>query len=116
MYKRALSNFRCSGHCLMIEKGRHLNLDEDYRYCPVCLHNGIRIVEDEIHFLLVCPLYSNLRKELFATQWQTNFVCQRSFYNINKNKRNMGQLSKYIYKAIELRTMHIQPDPIQSRL
>jgi len=40
----------------MIEKGRHLNLDADYRYCPVCLHYGVRIVEAEMHFLLVCPL------------------------------------------------------------
>jgi len=55
----------------MIEKGRHLNLDKDYRYCPVCLHNGIRTVGDEMHFLLVCPLYNNLPKELFKTQWQT---------------------------------------------
>jgi len=79
MNKRDLFNFRCSGHCLMIEKGRHLNLDKDSRYCPVCLHNVIRIVEDEMHFLLVCPLYNTIRKELFPTQWQTGhfiILCQ----------------------------------------
>jgi len=51
----------------MIEKGRYLNLNKDYRYCPVCLHNGMRTVQDEMHFLLVCPLYNNLQKELFPT-------------------------------------------------
>jgi len=72
----------------------------------------------EVHFLLVCPLYNNLEKKLFPTQWQTNLVCQLSFYNImsDKNKRNIVQLSKYLYKAFELRNMYIQPDPIQSRL
>ena len=104
MYKRAMSDLRCSGHCLMIENGRHFNLDKEYRYCPVCLHNVIRIIEDEMHFLLVCPLYNTLRTELFPAQWQTNCVCQRSFYNImsDKNKRNIVQLSKYLY-AFELR-------------
>jgi len=102
----------------MIEKGRHLNLDKEYRYCHVCLHNVIRIVEDEMHFLLVCPLYNTLRKELFPTQWQTNFVCQRSFYNImsDKNKCNIVQLSKYLYKTFELRKMNTQLDLLQSRL
>ena len=39
-------------------------------------------------------------------------------YNImsDKNKRNNVQLSKYLYKAFELRKMAIQPDPIQSRI
>ena len=44
-YKKALSNFRCSGHCLMIEKGRHVNIDRDYRFCPLCLRQNIYSVE-----------------------------------------------------------------------
>ena len=52
MYNIPLSNFICSGHYLMIEKGTHLHLENDYRYCPVCLHNWIRTVEDEMLFLL----------------------------------------------------------------
>ena len=102
----------------MIEKGRHLNLDKDYRYCHVCLHIGIRTVEDDMHFLLVCPLYNNLRKDLFPTQWQTHYVCPRSCYDIlsNKIERNIIQLSKYLYEAFELRNMYTQSDPMQSRL
>ena len=29
LYKRALSNFRCSGHNLNIETGKHLHIDRD---------------------------------------------------------------------------------------
>ena len=36
-YKRILANFRCSPHCLMIERGRHIGLDRIYRNCPICL-------------------------------------------------------------------------------
>jgi len=28
-YKLVLANFRCSGHTLMIDKGRHLNIDRE---------------------------------------------------------------------------------------
>ena len=45
----SMSKFRLSNHQLMIEKGRHRNLDETMRICPFC-----SAVEDEIHFLLKC--------------------------------------------------------------
>jgi len=82
MYKRALSNFRCSGPCLMIEKWRNLNLDKDYCYCPVCLPNGIRTVEDEMFLLLICPRYNNLRKDSFPTQWQTTLCANGQFIKL----------------------------------
>ena len=80
MYKRALSNFRCSDPCLMIEK--NLNIDKDYSYCPVCLHNGIRTVEDEMFLLLICPRYNNLRKDSFPTQWQTTLCANGQFIKL----------------------------------
>jgi len=46
-----------SSHELMIEQGRHYDLPEEYRtcaYCEVC-------IEYQIHFILVCPLYKELR-------------------------------------------------------
>ena len=36
-FRKVLSNFRCSCHSLMIEKGRQLGIDRNYRYCPFCL-------------------------------------------------------------------------------
>ena len=46
----------------MIEKGRHHSppLAIKDRVCPLC-HTGE--VEDEVHFLLVCPLYDSLREQ-----------------------------------------------------
>ena len=54
--------------------------------------HGIRIVGDEMHSLRVYPPYYTLREELFPTQWQTNDVCQRAFYNnmSDKNKRRQN--------------------------
>ena len=49
-----------SNHNLMIEKGRHLNIDRNNRYCKFCKNK----IEDEQHFLINCPLYITERKNL----------------------------------------------------
>ena len=43
-----------------IEAGRFRRLKVEESICPICL-NG---VEDECHFLFICPLYENIREDL----------------------------------------------------
>ena len=58
----ALTRFRLSNHSLMIEKGRHLNIScVAQRTCPFCPEE----IENELHFLLDCKTYSQLREKLF---------------------------------------------------
>ena len=45
---------------LKIETGRYNNTIRGNRKCDLCTLNEI---EDEYHFLLVCPVLSNLRKK-----------------------------------------------------
>ena len=52
------SKFRLSNHELMIEKGRHLNINKELRFCKFCPGS----IEDEIHFLTKCKTYSIPRK------------------------------------------------------
>ena len=54
----ALTKFRLSNHTLMIEKGRHLKIEINKRYCPFCPNH----IEDEIHFLFVCKTFEKHRK------------------------------------------------------
>ena len=56
----SISKLRLSNHCLMIEKGRHTNTEPDKRFCPFCPS----LVEDELHFVIRCPVYSKLREKL----------------------------------------------------
>ena len=58
----SITKFRLSNHCLMIEKGRHANIDRDRRFCPFCPS----LVEDEFHFLIKCPVYAHLRDKLLS--------------------------------------------------
>jgi hypothetical protein len=57
-FRSILTRFRCGSHWLEISQGRYSNTPRDMRCCPNC----IGVVENEHHFLLECPLYSDLRQ------------------------------------------------------
>ena len=74
MYKKILSNCRCSSHCLMIEKGRHQNIEHSQRFCPLCLRRYAYVNEDEFHFFFVCPIYTEIRNICFKPDWKPKLV------------------------------------------
>ena len=104
-YRVSLSKFRLSSHDLEIERGRYINLDRNDRLCRFCNGNNI---ENEYHFLLVCPLYRDLgRKYLksYYCQWPTlnkfdDLMCKT-------NKNTILNVAKYIYFASQLRTQNL---------
>ena len=61
-YKVSLSRFRLSSHNLMIETCLYNGMPRDERLYNFC---NMRKVEDEYHFLLVCPKYTELRRKYF---------------------------------------------------
>ena len=63
------SNFaklRLSAHNLQIESGRYgiKNTPAAERYCLYCKINDDYVVEDEVHFLVNCPLYREDREKM----------------------------------------------------
>ena len=58
-----LAQFRCAVLPLKIETGRFLGLNVEDRLCQVCDQNA---VENEIHFLLHCTLYDDLRRAMIV--------------------------------------------------
>ena len=54
----SFTKFRLSNYTLMIEKGRHKNIEKNQRFCPFCPN----MIEDEVHFLLDCKRFENCRK------------------------------------------------------
>ena len=60
--RKSLARFRCCGHKLRIEVGRHNNIPQEERNCIYCLeHHQIRIIENEEHIFFRCPKYNDLR-------------------------------------------------------
>ena len=58
-YRKEITKFRISNHRLNIEVGRYKNVVRQLRVCTLCDHNNI---EDEFHFILKCPFYSDIWK------------------------------------------------------
>ena len=68
-YKTALARFRTSSHNIAIETGRYENISRDQRTCISC---NMKVIEDEYHFLSVCPKHRELRIKYFK-----QYFCQR---------------------------------------
>jgi hypothetical protein len=60
-HRSALAKFRCGVAPINIELGRYTGTPVDQRLCIVC---NLQSVEDEIHTLVECPAYDNIRREL----------------------------------------------------
>ena len=67
-YRNVYARLLSSAHCLAIERGRYTNIVKESRFCPCCKS----IIENELHFLLVCPLYKDIRKQCIETKYYTN--------------------------------------------
>ena len=61
-FRIVLSQLRLSAHHLRIETGRyaHNRVDRALRLCTLCDRSDI---EDEYHFVLICPVYSQIRQK-----------------------------------------------------
>ena len=104
-YKIALTQFRLSSHNLAIERGRIEHIDRNERVCKLCNSN---VIENEFHFLLVCPLYRELRKQYlkpYFCRWPT--LNKFNSLMSNMNKKSLLNVAKFIYHATILRQSSI---------
>ena len=100
-FRNVLAKFRLSSHELNVEQGRYRNIQRNERKCSFC---NLHEVEDEYHFILVCPLYNNLRK----THLKKYFYIRPSVYKLtkllnNSNLRVLNNLSLFCIKALNVR-------------
>ena len=101
----AMTKLRLSNDNLSIEKGRHQNVPLSDRSCPFCPEH----LENELHFLIKCPTYANLRARLFADvevlcigfsyPQDENFL----FWFLLSNPIISESTAKYIRLSMELR-------------
>ena len=100
-YRIALTQLRLSSHQLEIERGRYTNIERNDRKCKQC---DMNLVENEFHFILVCPKFRTIRNKYlkrYYCQWPTINKLQNLF--MEKSKRVVTNLSKYIYFATKAR-------------
>ena len=101
-HRIALSRLRCSAHKLAIEEGRFRNIERCNRKCVYC---HMKVVEDEYHFVLVCPFYRDERKECLP-KYYCNWPSLQKFKGLLASNQTsiLCKLAKFIYIANKKRT------------
>ena len=99
-HRKALAKLRTSNHSLCIETGRHKNIDRFFRICPYCDLFDVKVLENEYHFVMECPLYCDLR-EYYIGNIIAEYNDMNIFCNILKtqNVERLRNLGAYVYNA-----------------
>ena len=100
------TKLRTSSHLLEIEHGRHIGKAENQRLCKTC-----NIIESEYHFVMICPIYHELRVEFLENVYKS-FPYIVDYCDYDKFLFFMGfedsclhrLFSKYIFDAFNIRS------------
>ena len=103
-FRISLSKFRCASHKLNIETGRHNNIPEAERLCNFCISQNTEYIENEYHFLAICPQYQELRNR-FLPPWFIDNPTYNKFVSLlcTTNTFYLNQLANYVYHAMKCR-------------
>ena len=103
-FTNSITKLRIGAHCLEIEKGRHKNIPPEKRMCPICKDS----IEDEYHFLMICPCYDEERKKLLTmcNNRTTLPNTSREIFNVILSCPDSisVHLGQYIYNAMQKRS------------
>lgn len=94
-----LAQFRSGILPLTVETGRYGNVPLNNRLCPLC---SLNVVEDEFHFLCVCPIYNEFREALYnhislSNEHFRNMPDDVKFITIMASDQR--KLATYIYES-----------------
>ena len=74
-FRHTLTKFRSGRHNLEFEVGRHHGLPSHDRLCRLCKDE----VENEIHFMLQCPVYETLRQKYLPRKYYYISECKQVY-------------------------------------
>ena len=107
--KRAFAQLRCGSPPLAIEQGRYSGTPVEKRLCELC-NNGE--VESEMHLIMSCPMYVNIRFELFneACLVDANFLSlnvDEKFIFLMARPEMCKAAAKACFAMLECRRKHL---------
>ena len=98
-FKSEFCRLLCSCHRLEVEVGRRTNIPRGDRICLLCPLNE---VEDEIHFLLKCPKFNDLRTKFIQAEYINN-PGLNSMISLRINPEKCEKLMKFCLYASKMR-------------
>ena len=104
-----MTRLRLSAHTLEIETGRYSDTDAENRFCQYCEFQGNKVVEDEVHFLVTCPMYEKIREDLLPPQVLTDNTlnAEEKFVEILSNSDSIKTTAKFIHLAFTERQIKL---------
>lgn len=100
-HRVALTKLRISAHRLGIEEGRYRNIERNERLCIYC---NMRAVEDEYHFLLICPYYYEIRTSCLPKYFRTWPTINKFKLLLSSQQTGvLNKLGKFIFLANQKR-------------
>ena len=107
--RTSFSKLRLSNHPLLIEKGRHEKIERNQRFCPFCPKS----IEDEIHFVLECKCFSNLRAEFIDKISQENPTFNhlpraQKFVVLMTDINIAPSTAQYIHRTLDIRNFLLE--------
>ena len=111
-HRSALSKLRLSAHKLEIEVGRYKTGQDktaaESRFCPYCKYMGDEAVEDETHFLVICPMYKEIRRNLLCPQILQNDTLSNELKFVEiMTKFDVKSVAKFTYQAFNEREIKL---------
>ena len=96
-----LAQLRSGTLPLNIETGRFRNIDIENRICMLCNRN---VIEDEIHFVIECPLYDYCRSIMIEKIDNQDFThCSNEEKFVFILKKEWKSLGQFLKSAWEIR-------------
>lgn len=84
-----------------MERGTHNIIDKVTRACNLC---NVNIVEDEYHFILTCPFYTNSKQRFIPDKLYPPATCRKFIMLMaSTNYKVIKKLVMYLYNALILR-------------
>lgn len=115
-HRKLITQLRLSSHNLNIESKRGTIQNPNDRKCHMC---NLSEIEDEKHFLVICPAYADVREELYQvakSQSDHTDTYDNQQWLIwlltNENKAICKAVGKYVYHCSELRKHQINRTPV----
>ena len=101
-----VSKLRLSDHTLLIETGRHKKIPKEMRVCPFCP----KLVENEFHFLLICPTYTIIRDRLLNILGEKDPIFK--LYSLDEKFKYImtnidRDIAQYVSECFKIRTIMV---------
>ena len=111
-YRNAISKIRTSSHTLEIERGRY-TIPQTFIHDRKCAFCGV--LEDENHFITVCPMYINDRNSLYSRIISKvphfehlNDIGKFECMLTNDDQQILSWFGKFIWDSFELRLITLR--------